>query len=70
MSLSQSPFGEGYRGLQSEDYQLISGLVQVWFSLELTFNSLELNSEVGRLVSYLDLVNWTLLGLGIRACQF
>ena len=47
-----------------------SGLVQVWFSLELKFNSLELDSEVGRLVSYLNLVNWTLFGLGIRACQF
>ena len=29
----------------------ISGLVQVWFSLELKFNSFELDSEVGRLVS-------------------
>ena len=28
-----------------------SGLVQVWFSLELKFNSLELDSEVGQLVS-------------------
>ena len=27
-----------------------SGLVQVWFSLELKFNSFELDSEVGRLV--------------------
>ena len=26
------------------------GLVQVWYSLELKFNSLELDSEVGRLV--------------------
>ena len=35
-----------------------SGLVQVWFSIELKFNSFELDSEVGRLaiisvVSYL-----------------
>ena len=29
-----------------------SGLVQVWFSIELTFNSFELDSEVGRLVSH------------------
>ena len=28
----------------------MSGLVQVWLSLELKFNSLELDSEVGRLV--------------------
>ena len=28
-----------------------SGLVQVWFSIELKFNSFELDSEVGRLVS-------------------
>ena len=27
-----------------------SGLVQVWFSLQLKFNSFELDSEVGRLV--------------------
>ena len=27
-----------------------SGLVQVWFSLELKFNSFELDSEVGQLV--------------------
>ena len=27
-----------------------AGLVQVWFSLEVRFNSLELDSEVGRLV--------------------
>ena len=27
-----------------------SGLVQVWFSLKLKFNSFELDSEVGRLV--------------------
>ena len=27
-----------------------SGLVQVWFSIELKFNSFELDSEVGRLV--------------------
>ena len=29
-----------------------SGLVQVWFSIELKFNSFELDSEVGRLVFY------------------
>ena len=29
----------------------MSGLVQVWFSIELKFNSFELDSEVGRLVS-------------------
>ena len=29
-----------------------SGLVQVWFSKELKFNSFELDSEVGRLVVY------------------
>ena len=28
-----------------------SGLVQVWFSIEVKFNSFELDSEVGRLVS-------------------
>ena len=28
-----------------------SGLVQVWFSIELKFNSFELDSEVGRLVT-------------------
>ena len=28
----------------------MSGLVQVWFSIELKFNSFELDSEVGRLV--------------------
>ena len=27
-----------------------SGLVQVWFSIDLKFNSFELDSEVGRLV--------------------
>ena len=27
-----------------------TGLVQVWFSLQLKFNSFELDSEVGRLV--------------------
>ena len=32
-----------------------SGLVQVWFSIELKFNSFELDSEVGRLVCGLDL---------------
>ena len=32
--------------------KLRSGLVQVWFRLELRFNSLELDSEVGRLVSF------------------
>ena len=31
-----------------------SGLVQVWFSLQLKFNSFELDSEVGRLVSHLN----------------
>ena len=30
-----------------------SGLVQVWFSIELKFNSFELDSEVGRLVIFL-----------------
>ena len=29
-----------------------SGLVQVWFSTELKFNSFELDSEVGRLVIF------------------
>ena len=29
-----------------------SGLVQVWFSIELKFNSFELDSEVGRLVMH------------------
>ena len=29
------------------------GLVQVWFSLQLKFNSLELDSKVGRLVAFL-----------------
>ena len=29
-----------------------SGLVQVWFCLELKLNSLELDSEVGRLVHF------------------
>ena len=28
------------------------GLVQVWFSIELKFNSFELDSEVGRLVYF------------------
>ena len=28
-----------------------SGLVQVWFSFQVKFNSLELDSEVGRLVN-------------------
>ena len=31
-----------------------SGLVQVWFSIELKFNSFELDSEVGRLVIHLS----------------
>ena len=31
-----------------------SGLVQVWFSIELKFNSFELDSEVGRLVEDLS----------------
>ena len=30
--------------------KLRSGVVQVWFRLQLKFNSLELDSEVGRLV--------------------
>ena len=30
----------------------MSGLVQVWFRLELEFNSLELDSEVGRLLYF------------------
>ena len=30
----------------------ISGLVQVWFSLQPKFNSFELDSEVGRLVIF------------------
>ena len=30
-----------------------SGLLQVWFSLQPKFNSVELDSEVGRLVFYL-----------------
>ena len=30
---------------------LRSGLVQVWFSLELKFNSFKLDSKVGRLVN-------------------
>ena len=29
-----------------------SGLVQVWFSIELKFNTFELNSEVGRHVGH------------------
>ena len=37
------------------------GLVQVWSSIELKFNSFELDSEVGRLVWVL---NWVGLGLG------
>ena len=32
-----------------------SGLVQVWFSIELKFNSFELDSEVGRLVLFIFL---------------
>ena len=32
-----------------------SGLVQVWFSIELKFDSFELDSEVGRLVYHLHL---------------
>ena len=32
-----------------------SGLVQVWFSLHPKFNSFELDSEVGRLVTYLHM---------------
>ena len=36
--------------LRSGKVQVRSGLVQVWFSLELRFNSLELDSEVGRFV--------------------
>ena len=37
-----------------------SGLVQVWFSLELKFNYLELDSDVGRLVSSSFLNNFKL----------
>ena len=41
------------RDLLSSSGQLRSrsGLVQVWFSIELKFNSFELDSEVGRLVT-------------------
>ena len=38
--------------LRSGKVHVRSGLVKVWFSLELRFNSLELDSEVGRLVWY------------------
>ena len=34
-----------------------SGLVQVWFSIELKFNSFELDSEVGQLVQDIVLGN-------------
>ena len=34
-----------------------SGLVHVCFSLQLKFNSLELDSQVGRLVYYVDNIN-------------
>ena len=36
--------------LRSGKVQVKSGLVQFWFRQELKFNSLELDSEVGRLV--------------------
>ena len=36
--------------LSSAQLRSRSGLVQVWFSIELKFNSFELDSEVGRLV--------------------
>ena len=36
--------------LRSGKVHVRSGLVKVWFSLELRFNSLELDSEVGRIV--------------------
>ena len=42
------------RDLLSSSGQLRSrsGLVQVWFNIELKFNSFELDSEVGRLVFF------------------
>ena len=51
-----------------------SGLVQVWFSLQLKFYSFELDSEVGRLVVFVvgemkkqhSLRNW--LRLKLRSC--
>ena len=39
--------------------KLRSGLVQVWFRLHLKFNSLELDSEVGRLVVVKDTLQST-----------
>ena len=35
-----------------------SGLVQVWFSFQVKFNSLELDSEVGRLVPVINPSNY------------
>ena len=45
------------------------GLVQVWFSLQLKFNSFELDSEVGRLVIIQSAIftmmpNYNLFGFG------
>ena len=50
--------GGDFRGDFKEDMEVQvwsrTGLVQVWFRLQLKFNSLELDSEVGQLVRYLD----------------
>ena len=51
--------GDSQRGLQTGlgrglVVKLRSGLVQVWFSLQLKFNSLELNTEVGICFSMLS----------------
>ena len=45
--------------LKSGKVQVRSGLVHVWFSLELRFNSLELDSEVGQLVTLVFKTNIT-----------
>ena len=44
-------------GLRSGQLRSGSGLVQVWFSIDLKFNSFELDSEVGQLVTELRRVN-------------
>ena len=44
---------EGVLPSSSGQLRSRSGSVQVWFSIELKFNSFELDSEVGRLVKSL-----------------
>ena len=43
-----------------------SGLVQVWFSIELKFNSFELDSEVGRLVHCNSYITSTIRSRALR----